>query len=290
MSLPQFFLDEQVIAAEVEAVFPLRLSRDDAKHARVLRLAPGEHIAVVDAAQDYFECEVAAFDDALPLVRIARHLEAPAGGPTVLLVQGLAKGDKMETVIRHATELGVAGFLPLSCDRSVLRVDAKKAAAKTARWRAIAKSAAMQSGQHAVPEVAEPMKLAEACAALAGATAVLVCWEEAPGTARLADALHDALARTCTPAADARVAVVVGPEGGLTAREVDALLACNPNAALVTLGPSILRTETAGIVAPALALYELGGLGNAPVGAQPVEGGAACDSGVPAPAAEAAGE
>ena len=97
MSLHRFFLDNQVIAAEKEAVFPLRLSADDARHARVLRLAPGEHVTVVDAAQDYFECEIVAFDDALPQVRIARHLDEPEATPQVVLMQGLAKGDKVET-------------------------------------------------------------------------------------------------------------------------------------------------------------------------------------------------
>lgn len=261
MSLPRFFIDDQVLAAEVCEVFPLRLSRDDAKHARVLRLAPGEHVAVVDGAQDYFECEITSFDDALPLVRIARRLDAPQSGPTVLLVQGLAKGDKMDDVIRHATELGVAGFLPLACERSIVKLDVKKAASRAERWRSIAKSAAMQSGQAAVPEVSSPLSVAQACEQLSGATAVLVCWEEAPQTARLADAIEAALAKTATPALDARIAVVVGPEGGLSEREVEAFLACNPHASLVTLGPSILRTETAGIVAPALVLYQLGCLG-----------------------------
>lgn len=266
MSLPRFFLENQVLAAEAEAVFPLRLAADDARHARVLRLAPGEHVAVVDAASDYFECEIVDFSDALPLVRIARHEEAAADGPQVILLQGLAKGDKMETVIRHATEVGVGAFVPLACRRSVVKLDGKKAAAKTERWRAIAKSAAMQSGQPAIPEVSEPVSVREACELLGGATAVLVCWEEAPGSASLGEAVRGALAETRTPAADARIAVVVGPEGGLAAEEVDALLACNPRARLVTLGPSILRTETAGIVAPALVLYELGGMGNAGAG------------------------
>ena len=209
MSLQHFYLHDQVLADEGAPTFPLRLSPDDAKHARVLRLAPGEHIAVVDAAQDYFECEIAAFDDAVPVVRIAQRLDDEER-PLVMLVQGLAKGDKMETVIRHATELGVSAFVPMSCERSIVRLDARKAAARTQRWRAIAKSAAMQSGQRACPEVGEPMALA------------------------------------------------VGPEGGLSRSEADALLACNPRASLVSLGSSILRTETAGIVAPALVLHELG--------------------------------
>lgn len=263
MSLQHFYLHDQVLADEGAPSFPLRLSPDDAKHARVLRLAPGEHIAVVDAAQDYFECEITAFDDAVPVVRIAQRLDDEER-PLVMLVQGLAKGDKMETVIRHATEVGVAAFVPLACARSIVKLDAKKAAAKTERWRAIAKSAAMQSGQARVPEVAEPVSVREAAAMLGQATAVLVCWEEAPETASLREAVHDALLATCTPAADARIAVVVGPEGGLAEEEVQLLLGCNGRARLVTLGPSILRTETAGIVAPALVLYELGGMGNRP--------------------------
>ena len=93
MSLQHFYLHDQVLADEGALTFPLRLSPDDAKHARVLRLAPGEHIAVVDAAQDYFECEIAAFDDAVP-VRIAQRLDDEER-PLVMLVQGLAKGDKM---------------------------------------------------------------------------------------------------------------------------------------------------------------------------------------------------
>ena len=173
MSLQHFYLEDQVLGEEVGEVFPLRLSIDDAKHARVLRLASKEHIAVIDAVQDYFECEVVAFDDALPLVRIARRFEAEPDGPTVLLVQGLAKGDKMETVIRHATELGVAGFVPYTADRSIVKLDRKKAAARTERWRAVAKSAAMQSGQRSVPEVCKPALLDEVCGILANASAVL---------------------------------------------------------------------------------------------------------------------
>ena len=151
MSLPHFYLENQVIAFEGTEAFPLRLSPDDAKHARALRLAPGEHVAVVDAAQDYFECEVVSFADAVPLVRVACRLDADGLRPSVMLVQGLAKGDKMETVVRHATELGVAAFVPLACERSVVKLDERKAAARTERWLAVARSAAMQSGQPAVP-------------------------------------------------------------------------------------------------------------------------------------------
>ena len=258
MSLPRFFLGNQVLAAETEEVFGLRLDEDDAKHARVLRLKPGEHVAVIDAAQDYFECEVVAFDDVMK-VRITRHEDAAAARPNVVLFQGLCKGDKMDMIVRHATELGVCAFVPLACERSVVKLDAKKAASRVARWNSIAKSAAMQSGQPIVPEVSAPKTPAEAVELLGGATCVIVCWEE-ERTTSLKTAIAEALERTLTPALDARVAICIGPEGGFSEREVETLRASNSHSYSVTLGPSILRTETAGIVAPALALYELGGL------------------------------
>ena len=121
MSLHHFFLDDQVIAEETQAEFALRLAADDRKHAKVLRLEAGEHISVVDAARDYFECEIVSADSGDIVVRIAQRLEAPADEPNVILVQGLAKGDKMDDIVRHATEIGIAGFVPLSCSRSSSR-------------------------------------------------------------------------------------------------------------------------------------------------------------------------
>lgn len=260
MSLHHFFLDDQAIGCETEPCFPLRLSADDLKHARVLRLAPGEHIGVVDAARDYFECEIVSVDDGIT-VRIAQKLDAPDASPTVVLAQGLAKGDKMDDIVRHATEVGIGAFVPLACSRSVVKLDAKKAAAKTKRWQAIARSAAMQAGRTTVPEVSEPVGIAQAAELFSEATAVLVCWEECPATSTIASALSRAFDECVVrDARDARIVVVVGPEGGLSSDEVD-ILTAGKRAWPVTLGPSILRTETAGVVAPALVLYECGGMG-----------------------------
>lgn len=258
MSLPHFFLQEQVLAHEAKESFSLRLDADDMKHARALRLAAGEHIAVIDADQDYFECRIERFDGrSFPEVSIAGRPQAPKRAH-VTLVQGLAKGDKMDDIIRHATEIGVSSFLPLTCERSIVRLDEKKAEARQKRWQAIAKSAAMQSGQLAVPQVSAPQTIASVCSSLAKASAVLVCWEEADLTARISRALHLALSSAeITDCSEASIAVVVGPEGGFSRGEVDRLLCCNPRAFAVTLGPSVLRTETAGMLAPALVFYEL---------------------------------
>ena len=260
MSLQHFFLRDQVLADEADGEFALALDADDLKHALVLRLAAGEHIAVIDADADYFECEVVECKKSGMRVRIAQHLDAPRRHVRVTLAQGLAKGTKMDEVIRHATELGVSAFIPLACERSVMKLDVKQAAKKIDRWRAIAKSAAMQSGQPEVPEVREPMKTAAFAKSLSEFDAVCVCWEEADATRHLADALAR-VSEEARAGKDVSVAIVVGPEGGLSEGEVDALLAAGDKASLVSLGSSILRTETAGVVAPALALYELGLLG-----------------------------
>ena len=258
MSLQHFFLESQVISRETSPEFVLGLSRDDLAHAKVLRLRAGEHIAVIDAEADYFECEIVSASAKEIVVSIAKRLQKHENCPRVTLVQGLCKGSKMDSVIRHATELGVCKFMPFAANRSVLKLAGSRAQTKVARWQAIAKSAAMQAGQTRIPKVLQPASVQGLCEALKNYDAVLVCWEQAQQTScALAQALAPA-ASTCS--SNAKVAVVVGPEGGITQEEIDCFLSSIPNAKLISLGRSILRTETAGIVAPALVLYELGAL------------------------------
>lgn len=256
MALPQFFLDHQIIAEETASSFPLRLSDEDFRHARVLRLKPGEHIAVIDAMLDYFECEIVAFDHDTLMVQITNAFGKDIQRPAVVLVQGLAKGDKMDMIIRHATELGVAGFIPFVGSRSIVKLDQKKEKNRVHRWRSIAKSAAMQSGQPFIPEVSEISSLEGVCDFVKQAAAVAICWEEEKQRS-IRVLLEGSLTKQCISPEDARIAVIVGPEGGLSETEVETLCKASPYAQTVSLGPSILRTETAGIVAPALVLHEL---------------------------------
>ncbi len=261
MSLHHFFLEEQVLAAEKSPIFPLLLSAADLRHARALRLVPGEHISVVDATHDCFECEIVSVNSDGIEARIAQRIDGKRELPAVILVQGIAKGDKMDTVIRQATEIGITGFIPLLSSRCVVKLDSKKTEVRMNRWRAIAKSAAMQSGRTSIPEVCAPMSAKQVAEVLSAYTCTLVCWEECPATSTISDALAKGLAACdVRDVREARIAVVVGPEGGLSAAEVDVLTTL-PQAWPVTLGPSILRTETAGVLAPALVLYECGGLG-----------------------------
>ena len=243
MSLHHFFLEDQVLADEGDAVFPLRLAADNLKHAHVLRLQPGEHVAVVDAASDYFECEVVSFDADGMTVRIASKLDAPAR-PHVVLLQGIAKGEKMDQVVRHATELGVSGIVPLACERSIVKLDAKKEEAKRKRWYGISESAAKQSKRMIVPEIGNVMKFKAAIEAAALDDLAIIPYEDSeslPGAGGMA--LTRELIGSLKPGQS--LSIFIGPEGGFSDGEVE--LAMQSGVKPVTLGKRILRTETAGM-------------------------------------------
>lgn len=288
------FAAGQVLAREAGPSFMLWLSDEDAARAREAGLAAGDHLMVVDAVSDCFECEVLSFEEGFPRVRIAQHVGAGEdAAPEVVLVQGVAAESRMEAVVRQASELGVRALVPFVCERCDARV-AEDADEHVARWRGLAADASLHAGRARAMEVREPMGVRAVCDELVGAAAVLVCWEEAGGGASIGRVLRAAgtaggasgeVARKAA-VADARearedagaaagsaaeasggpapcgfVALVVGPEGGLAQDEVDALLACNAHAAVVSLGPSILGVETASLVAVTLAQHELGRLG-----------------------------
>lgn len=228
------------------------LSDADVHHLRdVLRLDSGDEVVVVAEGSAY-RVRLTAVEE-LVVGRVTEDLPGTAI-PSVTLVQGLAKGEKMDDIVRQVTELGISRVVPFAAERSVVKLDGGKARTRVERWRRIAAEAAKQSQRLTVPRVDDIAGSAELSAVLFGSL-VLVCWEDAEGDA---PGIGDAL-RAAAPAFDQDVAVVVGPEGGLTGGEVEALR--RAGAAVVSLGTTVLRTETAGVVAPALALYERGALG-----------------------------
>lgn len=251
MSLHHFFLDHQVLADISDEQFMLELSDKDAQHARVLRLDEGEHISVVDAASDYFELTITAITPEGLRVKIARHVDVESNSIPLVLVQGLAKGDKLDRVVRQTTELGVHEIIPVQFQRSVVRFDDAKAQKKTLRLQAIAREAAMQSGQDHIPSVATSISFTNWCKTVSPHDLVLLCWEEAPCSDAILDTMASLFATT-DQHSFARIIVVIGPEGGIDPCEVSLLETQNACIKRVSLGPSILRTETAGIVALAL--------------------------------------
>lgn len=249
----------------------LPLSPEDVHHAvSVLRIAAGERIEVVEPGGAVWLAHVTETSSAGISARVFERLETSAHEPEVVLVQGVAKGDKMDDIVRHAVEIGATEIVPFLGDRSVVQLDERKAAARAERWRRIAKSAAEQAHRTRVPQVHEVTGPEGAAAAVADCDRVVVLWEDAsaasPGIAQVLEPVRPVGDRVAgdRPAPDrasrARIALVVGPEGGLTQREVD--LFARDGAVTATLGANVLRTETAALTALALAVHELGGLGN----------------------------
>ncbi len=248
MTPHRFFADGPVLDAGI-----LPLTPGDVHHIRdVLRLTGGDEIIVV-AAGVPVTVRITAVGSSIAGDRIGR--EPHASLPPVWIVQGVAKGERMDQLVRQTTELGVARIIPVVTERTVVRLEPAKAAERASRWRRVAAEAAKQAQRTSVPEVDIPVRLEVAAATLADACG-LVCWEDASGAPGIDAALAEAVPGPSVP-----VAVVVGPEGGFTAAEVGVLTSAG--ARVVSLGGTVLRTETAAVVAVALALHARGALGAA---------------------------
>jgi 16S rRNA (uracil1498-N3)-methyltransferase len=223
--------------------------------ARVLRLGPGDTVVASDGAGRDYTVRLTAVRPQATGVVVGVADAASESPLAITLVQGVAKGDKLETIVRAATELGVARVVPALTARTIVRLAERQGAARQARWQRVAREAAKQCGRRVVPDVAPPRAL-EACLDEGREADLALClWEgDAPS---LGAALGDARR-------PGRVAQLVGPEGGLERREVEAARARGWR--IVGLGPRILRTETAGPAMIAILQSRWGDLGSHEMG------------------------
>lgn len=223
------------------------LLREDARHAlTVLRLKKGDSLEVFCGNQRYLAeiAELSGED-----VRIRRISQLPSTEPRLrmTLFQGLPKAEKMEWIIQKSVELGVARVVPVLMRRCVVQWKPAEASRKMERWNRIAREACKQSGRCIIPEVSAPVPMNGLSPFLSTLDATAVPWEEAEGIGPAGFIrTHPALTS---------LGIVIGPEGGITPDEMGFLSreGCFP----ITLGPRILRTETAGIAAISalMALY-----------------------------------
>ena len=231
----RFFADESGIQNGTA-----RLNEEDSRHAlRVLRLEVGDEVELVCADVRY-QAGVAGVEDGVVTVAIRGELRPTEAKTQVTLYQGLPKADKMELIAQKLTELGAAAIQPVAMERCVVKLEGKDAGKKTERWQKIAREAVKQCARTAVPEVLEIRKLTQLQQELAQLDVLIVPWEEARD-----GSIRDALAPFAGQEAIS-VGILIGPEGGISQKEAQ-WLAENANAKLVTLGPRILRTETAGL-------------------------------------------
>jgi 16S rRNA (uracil1498-N3)-methyltransferase len=236
--MPRFHCPAPLAADEL-----LALPAGAARHVQVLRLQPGDGLTLFNGEGGEWAATVERMGRSEVQVRVGAHDPVEREAPrTVHLVIGVPANERMDWLVEKAAELGVASIQPVIAERSVLKVQGERADRKLAHWRGVAIAACEQCGRNRVPRIHEPAPLMAWLAAAAPDAAVqrrLLSLR--PGT--------QALAASLPPAAPLQF--LSGPEGGLSAAEEDAALAAGFLPA--TLGPRVLRAETAPLAALVLA-------------------------------------
>jgi len=236
MTLPRFHVDIPLVVGE-----PTTLSRAATRHAlRALRLRQGEMLTLFNGHGGEYLAQLVQAREPQAEVQVVRfdEREAELTWP-ITVAQGLSSGDRMDWTVEKVVELGAAAIAPLGMARSVVRLSGERAASRRNHWQALAVAASEQCGRNRIATVEPVLPLAEWLRALPEATLRLVL---APGGASMATIRR--------PPAGRRIVVLVGPEGGFTPEELQAIDEAGFRA--TSLGPRVLRTETAGAVAIAM--------------------------------------
>ena len=204
--------------------------------ARVLRLEPGHPLRLFNGDGHEYLAELASVTKRCVTARVLSGAPVDRESPLrITLGQGIARGDKMDWILQKATELGVARIVPLITERTEVKLGAERAERRLAHWQAVIASACEQCGRNRLPELRDPVRLAE----WAAATTLGV------GLRLALDPNGKVATRELSISAD--VTLAVGPEGGLSEKDLATLEQAQFRG--LRLGPRILRTETAGLAA-----------------------------------------
>jgi len=214
------------------------LSPEDSRHAvRVLRLRKNDPVELMTNGQRY-SAVIEESDPSAVVLRKTGTLPSTEPNLKITLFQGLPKADKMEYIIQKSVEVGVCRIVPFLSSRCVVRWDARDSAKKIERWQRIAREAGKQSGRCVIPEILSPVQFHDICSFEQPPDACVVPWENAASRGPVSFMKdHPALSS---------LGIMIGPEGGLDESEIKSVSAVFEP---LTLGPRILRTETAGLVA-----------------------------------------
>ena len=218
----------------------IRVTGDDINHIKnVLRMTAGEKVVVSCGQGTDYYCIIEDIQETGVTLRIQEEKPAVTELPVrIVLFQALPKVDKMELVIQKAVELGASEVVPVRSRRCVVKLDAHREAKKLARWRAIAESAAKQSGRGILPQIHDSMDFGKALEYAQELDSVLIPYE-------LCDAIDESQHIVQRAVRQNSIGIFIGPEGGFERSEVEA--AVRSGALPVSLGKRILRTETAGL-------------------------------------------
>jgi len=228
---------------------------EQARHAeKVLRLKPGDFIQAFDGTGCEYILELKGRHNGILTARI-QNIFTDNNEPLVrlYLAQGLAKGDKMNTIIQKAVEIGVSTIYPFTSEHTVVNLGPTKAEKKRDKWEVIAREACKQCRRSIIPEI-KPIVTFENLLMEIGSKVAIMLYENEEQLG-----LKDVLKQNKERYAGNEVFVLVGPEGGFAHHEVEA--ARKKDIYVAGLGPRILRTETAGIAVSSIIMYEYGDLG-----------------------------
>ena len=245
----RFFVDKSQIDREQELIHILG---NDVNHIKnVLRMKPGEQILISAGEDQEYTCQIRQVQQEEILAHIQEvqtvGMELPC---KIYLFQGLPKSDKMELIIQKAVELGVYEIIPVETKRCVVKLDAKKEAAKLKRWQGMAESAAKQSKRMVIPQIHSVMKFAQALEYARQMEQKVIPYELAENMIYTRKVLEQ-----IEPGQS--VGIFIGPEGGFTPEEIQNAL--EQQVEPITLGKRILRTETAGMAVLSILGYLLEG-------------------------------
>lgn len=237
--MPRFFVKPEMIIEN-----QIIIKGEDVNHLKnVLRLNVDDEITINNGQDQDYYCIIKAISTEEAICEVLytaqEHYELPVD---VVLFQGLPKGDKMELIIQKCVELGIHSIVPVAMKRCIVKLDDKQAIKKIDRWQKISESAAKQARRGIIPNIETVANFKTCIEQLKGFDKVIVPYESAKGinyTKSVLSSLHEMNHQ------DKKIAIVIGPEGGFEASEIEALIAVEGE--IITLGRRILRTETAGL-------------------------------------------
>lgn len=240
-----FFVREEQIEKDKIKIIGL-----DVKHIKnVLRMKTGEQVLISNGKDKDYLCSLELITSEEVVANIISVDEEGTELPAkIYLFQGLPKSDKMELIIQKAVELGVYEVIPVSMKNSIVKLDDKKAQNKIIRWQQIAESAAKQSKRIIIPKINNVMTFKEALVYAADFEYNLIPYENASGMSKTKEIIASLRPNTS-------IGVFIGPEGGFDDTEIE--LAISKQMKIISLGKRILRTETAGLTALSVIMFEL---------------------------------
>lgn len=242
--MARFFVDPENVGADEVCI-----TGDDVKHiSRVLRMRENEAITVCDKCGNDYDCIITQISADCVKAEITDKYPNTQEPPVCITIyQGLPKSDKMDYIVQKCTELGVCRIVPVDTCRVISKP--KDIDKKTVRWQKIAEEAAKQCGRGVIPRIEPLVKFDKAVKAAVSEEAINIMPYECEKNTRLKDVL-------CADRGIKNINIFIGPEGGFD--ETESKLALDAGIKTVTLGPRILRTETAPLAACAAVMYELG--------------------------------